>query len=33
MPLVLNMPGFWISQGFENIKVLNMPLVLNLPGF
>ena len=31
MPLVLNMPGFWICQGSEYTKVLNMPLVVNLP--
>ena len=33
MPLVLNTPGFWTSQGSEYTKVLNTSLVLNLPGF
>ena len=30
---VLNIPGFWIYQGWEYARVLNMPLVLNMSGF
>ena len=32
-PRVLNIPVFWICQGYKYKRILNMPLILNLPEF
>ena len=32
MPLVLNVPGFWIAQGSESVFVSECARILDIPG-